>query len=266
MSAMHTMRQLIRCQLRDVVRGRWLIAYTLFFFLATDALLRFGGANARVLLSLMNVVLLVVPLVALMAGKMYFYHASEFIELLLAQPVGRRELFVGLSAGFVLPLIAAFAIGLGVPVVLHSGWDPALLRAALTLLGTGVALTAAFTAIALYLAVRIADRARGLGAALALWLSVAVLYDGLVLLLSMMFADYPLERPMLGLMLANPVDLARVLLLLQFDLSALMGYTGAVFASFFGGGAGRVIAVAALATWIAVPAWLGTRAFQRKDF
>ena len=50
-------------------------------------------------------------------------------------------------------------------------------------------------------------------------------------LLACLFADYPIERPMLGLMLANPVDLARVVLLLRFDVSALMGYTGAVFAA-----------------------------------
>jgi len=58
-------------------------------------------------------------------------------------------------------------------------------------------------------------------------------YDGLVFVPVMHFGDYPIERPMLGLMLANPVDRARVLQLLQFDLSALLGYSGAVFQQLF---------------------------------
>ena len=66
---------------------------------------------------------------------------------------------------------------------------------------------------------------------------------------------------MLALMLANPVDLARVLLLLRLDVSAPMGYTSAVFERFFGSAGG-----AALALWVAVPAMLGARGFRRKDF
>jgi len=45
--------------------------------------------------------------------------------------------------------------------------------------------------------------------------------------------DHPLEGPLIAGMLINPVDLGRVLLLLQFDLGALAGYTGALFERFF---------------------------------
>lgn len=258
--------KVIKYELRDVVRSRALLAYAAFFLVTGDALLRFGGADPRALLGLMNVVLLVIPLVAVVFGTMYVYHAREFVELLLAQPVGRRQLFAGLYLGLALPLAAAFALGLAIPVTIHGAWAPALRGTVLTLLGIGVVLTMVFTAIALVIAVRVEDRVRGLGLAVALWLGAAVLYDGVVLLVATMFAAYPLERPMLGLMLANPVDLARVVLLLRFDVAALMGYTGAVFQRFFGSAGGAALAAGALALWIAVPIWVGARAFQRKDF
>ena len=263
---MRTTVKVIGYQLRDVIRSRWLIAYALFFLLATDALLRFGGADAKALLSLANIVLLVIPLVALVFGTMHVYNAREFTELLLAQPVGRRELFAGLYLGLAIPLSAAFALGIGIPVAIHGVAGDALGASAATLIVIGVALTFVFTATAFCLAVRVQDKSRGLGAAIALWLSLAVLYDALVLLLVSAFADYPIERPLLGVMIANPVDLARVVLLLRFDVSALMGYTGAVFKNFFGGAGGLTVAAFALALWVAVPAWLGVRAFQRKDF
>ena len=263
---MRTTVKVIGYQLRDVVRSRWLIAYALFFLLATDALLRFGGADAKALLSLANVVLLVIPLVALVFGTMHVYHAREFTELLLAQPVARRELFAGLYLGLAIPLSAAFALGVGIPTAVHGVAAVGLGASTATLMVVGVGLTLVFTATAFCLAVRVQDKSRGLGAAIALWLVLAVLYDGLVLLLVSLFADYPLERPLLGVMMANPVDLARVVLLLRFDVSALMGYTGAVFKNFFGGAGGLAVASFALALWVTIPTWLGVRAFQRKDF
>jgi Cu-processing system permease protein len=81
-----------------------------------------------------------------------------------------------------------------------------------------------------------------------------------------MFREYPLERPVLALTLLNPIDLGRVLLLLQFDTAALMGYTGAVFERFFGTSGGRMTVLAALAIQAAVPLLLAGRVFRRKDF
>ena len=67
-------------------------------------------------------------------------------------------------------------------------------------------------------------------------------------------------------MIANPVDLARVLMLLRFDVPALMGYTGAVFERFFGGAGGTLAAISALVLWTVGPLLLGARSFRRKDF
>jgi Cu-processing system permease protein len=71
---------------------------------------------------------------------------------------------------------------------------------------------------------------------------------------------------MLGLMLTNPIDLGRIVLLLRFDIAALMGYTGAVFKHFFDSAGGIAVAAAALLGWAGVPVVLGARRFRRKDF
>jgi Cu-processing system permease protein len=253
-------------QLRDVMRSRTLLAYGGFFLLVTEGLLRFSGGDARALLSLTSVVLWVVPLVTLIYGTIYLYNAREFTELLLAQPVGRGELFAGLSLGLALPLALGAVAGIGAPFALHGVEEPAQRAALATLLVVAVALTAIFTAIAFCIALRFEDRLKGLGAAIAVWLAAAVLYDGLVLLIVSAFADYPLERAVLALTLANPLDLARVALMLRFDVSALMGYTGAIFQRFFGGAVGTSVIAAALSLWIMAPVAAGVRLFRRKDF
>lgn len=136
----------------------------------------------------------------------------------------------------------------------------------LILLAAGVALTFVFTAIAFALALRFEERATGLGAAIITWLLTVVVYDGLLLFAVVTLGDWPIETPALIATLLNPVDLGRVLLLLQFDLSALAGYTGAVFERFFSGSTAPIVASLALMLWIIVPLSLGLRRFERKDW
>jgi Cu-processing system permease protein len=263
---MNTTIKIVRYELRDVLRSRSLIAYAVFFFGLTDVLLRFGGGGARAALSLMNVVLLLIPLVAIVFGTIYLYNAREFTELLLAQPVHRRQLFAGQYLGLALPLSAAFVVGLGSALALHAGEDVDHLGTLVVVAACGILLTLIFTAFAALIVARVDDKVKGIGIAIGLWLAGTVLYDGLVMLGLMVLADYPLERPALAAMLANPIDLARVLILMRLDVSALMGYTGAVFEKFFGSASGTALASLALVLWTGVPLLLGARRFQRKDF
>jgi Cu-processing system permease protein len=129
-----------------------------------------------------------------------------------------------------------------------------------------VALTGVFGALAVLIGGLVDDRLKGLGIALGAWLLLTIAYDAAVLAVTVRFADYPLEGALLALTFANPVDLARVMLVLHFDVSALMGYTGAVFDRVFGGTLGTVGALAGLVAWMVVPGLLAMRAFTRKDY
>lgn len=258
--------KIARTQARDALRSRWIAVYTLFFLLATEGLLRFSGDGAKAVLSLTSATLIVVPLVTLVLSTIYVYNAREFVELLLAQPIRRTALFNGLYLGLAVPMAAGFVAGIGLPLLLRGGGDPAQRATVAALLVVGVLLTFVFTAIAFAIALGTDDRLRALGAALGLWFVVALLYDGIVLTIVAMFGDYPIERALLGFTFANPVDLARILLLLELDVAALMGYTGAVFQRFFGGPLGIALASTALVLWVAVPAAVGARQFRRKDF
>jgi Cu-processing system permease protein len=74
-----------------------------------------------------------------------------------------------------------------------------------------------------------------------------------------------MENPMLVFSALNPIDLSRILILLHMDMSALMGYTGAIFRNFFDNATGTVIALFILLLWAFLPLWLSVRNFSRKD-
>lgn len=262
---MKTAARVARYGLRDVARGRWILVYGAALFGLAQALILLEGDVSRAAAGLVNPVLLITPLVGLLFGTLYLYGARDFNRMLLAQPVGRRSLFGGLYAGVALPLLGVELGGLGAPLVLaalsHGGGGPGVLRLLVVVGG----LTLSSVALAFLTAVTIRDRAAGMGVAILAWLALTVLYDGLFATISVTLPGSVLETPALVATLLNPIDTARILLLMQFDQAALMGYTGAVFRAFFGSGAGTLVAAASLVGWVIGPLLLAARRFRRAD-
>lgn len=252
---------LLRYQLADSLRSKSVLFVTLFFGIVVELLLRFGGTGDRALMSLMNVALSVIPLFSLIMGTIYIYNHREYIEMMLAQPLGRPALFGSLYAGLTVPLAAGYALGVGIPAAARG-----VLSGFLPIIATGVLLAAIFVALSFIIALRFEDKARGMGAAIAVWLLLTVVYDGLIMLAIALFTNYPLERPVLFAAMINPVDLGRILLVLSADESAMMGFTGALYKQFFGSALGFWVTSTLLILWAGVPVWLGGRRFVRKDF
>src|SRR4030095_10412135 len=97
------------------------------------------------------------------------------------------------------------------------------------------------------------------------WFYFALIYDGLVLMILFAFSDYPMEKLTLLLSALNPIDLGRIFIMLQMDISALMGYTGALYQDFFGSFTGKLFTTGIMLLWAALPLWLAVKSFKKKD-
>lgn len=257
---------LIRPTLREVIRGRWLLGLMAGLAVTGELLLRLGGGGPTTLVSLLDVALILTPLAGLVFGTLQLHHGREFTELLLAQPVPRNRLFTVLYLGAAIPLALALAVGLLAPFAWHGLLAGDQAGRVLALTAATVLLALVSMALAFVIALAADDRVRALGVALTVWLVAAVLWDGMLLVLALAFGDRPIELPMLALLALNPVDLARVLLLLGSDAAALLGYTGAMLERLLGAALGRAALLTALAGWLVVPLVAARRAFVRKDF
>jgi len=80
------------------------------------------------------------------------------------------------------------------------------------------------------------------------------------------FEEYPLDSFSLAATMFNPIDLSRTLILLKLDISALLGYTGAIFRQFFGTDKGLIVSILTLILWTVLPIWRLTYKAKRKDF
>ena len=254
------MYKIIKYVITDILRNRIVLVYTLFLLAASLTVFSLEDNSSKGLLSLLNIILIVVPLVSIIFSTIYVYNSAEFVELLVSQPLKRKTIWLSLFTGLAVSLSIAFFIGAGIPVLIYQSN-----MVGFTMIAVGIVLSIIFVAIAMLATVKTRDKAKGIGAAIMLWLYFSLLFDGFVLFLLFQFADYPLEKPMIAVSALNPIDLSRILILLQLDVSAMMGYTGAVFKDFFGTSTGLTFSFAVLFLWIALPIWYSARQFNTKD-
>ena len=254
------MNKIIKYVMTDILRNRILLLYTLFLFITSFSMFSLEDNVSKGLLSLLNIVLIIVPLMSIIFSTIYVYNSAEFIELLVSQPLKRKTIWLGLFTGLAGSLSLAFLIGAGIPIILFQATQIGFMMIAM-----GTLLSVIFVAIAMLATVRTRDKATGIGVAILLWLYFSLLFDGLVLFLLFQFADYPLEKPMIGITALNPVDLGRIMILLQMDVSAMMGYTGAIFKDFFGTSTGAICEFVIMLLWVVIPIWLSARNFSGKD-
>lgn len=254
------MNRIIKIILLDILKNKIVLAYTLILAVLSWSSFALEDNSAKGILTILNVILFTVPLVSILFSTIYLYNSSEFIELLLSQPIKRRKIWLSLFFGLSLAMTLAFFVGAGIPLLINSPDGVGLM-----MLIVGCLISLVFVALAFLSSIMTRDKAKGIGIAIMTWLYFALLFDGMVLFLLFQFSDYPVENAMVGVTALSPIDLARIQILLHLDVSAMMGYTGAIFKDFFGTSVGLFVSFLLLCLWVIVPFFISLRKFNRKD-
>ncbi|MGB0199638.1 MAG: ABC transporter permease [Flavobacteriaceae bacterium] len=260
------MFKIVTYVLKDLFRAHWIYAYLGFYLILGFALLFLNRDLSKAVLTLMNIILIISPLMGTLFGIMYYYNSREFTHLLLSLPLKRSSIFFGLYLGVCLSLSISMVVGLSLPFLVFKLFEGEGVEGFFTLLSLGVCLTCIFNGLVTNIALRNENRIKGFGYALLMWLMLALIYDAALLLIFLYFSDYPLENFSLVVSLLNPIDLARILMLIQLDITALMGYTGAVFKQFFGSYYGVTVAIGVMWCWMVFPLFLIHKILKKKDF
>ena len=148
------MLKILKYSFYDLIRSRWSYVYFLFYLLMGFVLLFLNNDLSKAVITLMNIIIVLVPLIGTIFGIMYYYNSKEFTELLLAQPIKRSSIFMGQYLGVALSLSMSLVIGLGIPFLVYgintsvAIWDFGLL------LVSGSMLTLIFTSLAFVIALK----------------------------------------------------------------------------------------------------------------
>jgi Cu-processing system permease protein len=240
--------------------------YFLFYLLIGFVLLFLNNDTSKAVITLMNIIVVLTPLIGTIFGVMYYYNSREFTELLLAQPLKRSTIFLGQYIGVSVSLSLSLVLGLGIPFLAYGVTQSTAIFDFISLLFVGAFLTFIFVALAFNIAISNENKIKGFGYAILVWLFMAVIYDGLFLISLIVFQEYPLDQFSLFATIFNPIDLSRIVILLKLDISALLGYTGAVFQKFFGTNVGMLTSTLVLSMWIVLPVLRLVYKSNKRDF
>lgn len=267
-----------RRELTEAVRSRWVLLCGGLFALLALGLALIGMRSlglsgvagfSRTAIALLNLVLYLVPLLALLLSitSMAGEREEGALEVLLSQPIARAAVvlgkFAGLGAALAIALLGGFgAAGLVIAVagadVAAGGYLLLVLRA----LGLGLA----YLSMGLLLASLSHSRLRALTWGLLLWFGSVLLYDLAVVGATALFGGAALQAALGALLVANPVDLVRVASLVQLGGADSFGLTAQALIGFLRGPAGAALLGLALLAWIVLPLLGAVRAFARRDF
>ena len=260
------MIKILKYSFYDLMRSRWSYVYFTFYLVLGFVLLFLNNDVDKAIITLMNIIIVLTPLIGTIFGVMYYYNSKEFTELLLAQPIKRNTIFMGQYLGISISLTLSLILGLGIPFVMYGLFMSSAIFDFTLLLVVGTLLNFIFVALAFNIALSNENKIKGFGYAILMWLFLAVIYDGVFLISLVMFNEYPLDKFALLATMFNPIDLSRILILLKLDISALLGYTGAVFQKFFGTGLGMLTSFSVLMIWVIFPVWRIIYKSKKKDF
>jgi len=260
------MLKILKYSIFDLLRSRWSYVYFFFYLLLGFVLLFLNNDMNKAIITMMNIIIVLTPLIGTIFGIMYYYNSKEFTELLLAQPIKRSKIFIGQYIGISLSLTLSLVLGLGIPFLAYGLFKSAAIFDFGLLLVVGAFLNFIFVALAYNISLSNENKIKGFGYAILMWLFLAVIYDGLFLISLVMFNEYPLDKFSLGATMFNPIDLSRILILLKLDISVLLGYTGAVFKDFFGTSIGMLSSLGMLFIWVLLPVLNIIRKSNKKDF
>ncbi|HEX2339472.1 MAG TPA: ABC transporter permease subunit [Vicinamibacterales bacterium] len=267
-----------RQELLLAVRSRWTQVFAAVFAalslgVAASGYILSGGSGvqdfARTAASLVQLVLLLVPLTAIVMGVLTLASDRGAAELLFSQPVPRGVILIGRLLGLLAALASAQAVGFGLAgVVLYARAGSEGVGGFLLIGLASIVLTAIFLALAALVSARHVGgrRVRALAIALVVWFVLVVLFDLAALGLASTLRSGTASRVLILTVLTNPIDAVRAGTLLGVEGTGAFGAGSLALLRFTHGPFGAAVLLSAsMLLWIVLPALLAVRRLARLD-
>lgn len=265
---------LARKEVRDFLRNRWFILYTLGFSLLAVLLLYFTASGGelmeskgfgRTAASLVNLVLFFIPLISLVTGAISISSERETgtLAYLLSHPVTKSEVFAGKFLGLLASIFVSIALGFGLSGMVMSlkvgdeNLSSFLMTALLSLF-----LAASLLGIGFLISVFSRNASRAIGLAVFLWLALIILGD-----LGIMGTSVVLDlgiRELFVLALINPAQVFKIASIVELsNRFEVLGPVGVYVLRTFGSFGAKALLVLVLAAWVVAPLACAYYSFTR---
>lgn len=258
------------------IRNRWTLIFAALFGALVLAISYFGLVTAgtvgfqgfaRTSASLLNLVLYIVPLVALTMGSLSFTSEKGASELLFAQPITRGEILLGKLTGLFASITTATVGGFGLAgvVIASKAGTVGAMRYPI-FVGLSLLLALVFLTLSALVSTASHRKSKAFGLALFLWFFFVLFYDLIVIGGTFLMKERAANQFIFASLFGNPVDMVRVAGLMALDGKEIFGAAGAALTRTLGGETASILLlVAGLLVWVIVLFALSQRLLRRQD-
>ncbi len=264
-----------RKELRDSLRNRWFLFYTVAFSVLALALSYISLAGSgmqglagfgRTTAGLVNLVILLVPLMSLSIAAPSLAGEQErgTLAYLLTQPMTRFEALMGKYLGLSASLTAALAIGFGIcGLSIAANGDSAGVWVYLTLVVMTFALGFAMLSVGILISTITRKASPAMGMAIVVWLCLTLLSD-LGLMGSTLAFKLNIQE-LFGLALINPLQVFKMSVLHSMNSSLdVLGPAGIYATQAYGRWLSPLF-IGSILAWIIIPLVFASLVFSRKS-
>ncbi len=261
-------------ELRDARRNRWFILFSIAFaglalglaWLALSGVGTYGLAGfGRTGASLINLVLLVIPLMGLTLGAMSLAGERERGTLLylMTQPISQGELLLGKFAGLGLAILVTLVLGFGLSGVLIA-WQGGTTQAGdyLTMVSLAFVLALASLSLGFLISAAVGKSATAVGTALFIWL-ILVFFGDLGLMGTAIVLRLDINQ-LFTLALVNPLQLFKMAAILAIRSNLEVLGPAGVYAVRTYGSQLLLLLFGLLIAWTAIPLIITYQIFKKK--
>ena len=268
-----TVLVLARKEVRDSLRNRWFILYTVAFcilalalsFLSLAGTGQYGfGGFGRTTASLINLVMLIVPLMALTAGagSIAAERESGTLNYLLSQPVNRIEILLGKYLGLSAAMFASLALGFGTSAVVIAAVSGGSADTGAFLRLVGLAYVLCLAMLSIGFAISVIARRSGVAIAIALFVWLGLVFVGDLGLMGSTIAFKLQAKELFGLSLINPLQVFKMSAIGSIHASLdVLGPAGLYATQTYGSSLNLIFAGVLLA-WVVLPLTLAQALFH----
>jgi Cu-processing system permease protein len=269
--------EIAKLELKIQLRSRWMLGFGILFAVMITGVSYYGltflGYEAefqdfyRTTVTMLHLVFIIIPVVALVAAGQSVCSDPGYFEFLASQPVGRSDILLGKVAGLfvALTIMTVLGFGLGGMIIALKSNSEGIWKFFI-FIGTSITLGLVFISISTLLSVLSNRKPMAIVSALIVWLFFLFIYDFIVLAASYYMDEAYLRTILYFSLLGNPIDMARVTVLLTVGGEAALGAAGAGLLRTFGGPATSAMsAVGLLAIWALMPLIGAILVFKKQD-
>lgn len=251
---------LFKYEFFSILTGKWLWTFLALYNLLFALVSYYSTEAQQFYISAANLLVYFNFTALILFSNLYWQNNTDFVSLILTQPVNRSTVFLSRLTAFYCVLFITTTISLVFHLSRFVQFDQIFILSFFQIVAQAIAIGIGFS-----LSVSVSDRLKSLAVGMGLIVLFIFVMDAISLWTIINYSQYPLEKVLLIISALNPIGLVKFEALRGINMTLWSGYAGMLLKRVFDSKLIVTLNLLALFIWWLAPTYWSMRLFKKKD-